>query len=538
MIKTKQLLNANVVGSKTRLDSLINPGKEPQSLGNISNAKNKISIGVADLLRTLNGLIPDDIIGTNEQVDGVNESDLVKTDGKKIFYVPTGKNKLYVANIARNANSIIGEFKFGFKVEDMYITKDSIIIMGSKNKNGYLQILDRNTLDSKHTIEMDASIEGHRMVGKNLFLVGKKVYTQKGKDLRPVIFKDGIEERTAYQDIFYFVEEEKNLITLLLTVNTETFATSTSAYLGRFYEHIYMNGDSFFMLEQDYNTENVKIFASRILKFQVNKENSELTYKGMGIVDGFPLNQYSMDEYDGYLRIVTTETYNNKVTNRLHILEENPKSDIMEIVETLEKGIGKTGESVRSVRFAKTLVYITTFMNKRYDPVYTIDISDVYNPKFLSATEEDGYNTYLHAWGENHLIGIGIAGNFSNINEGIKISAYKTATSLSKPIDRLEINNYGTDYSEVITNPKSLLISNDKNIIGFPVTNGSDSSFMLYNIDFAGKKVITKQTELSFKGAKIDRGIYVNGLIYALTNKGINCYDIDKKKVVDTISLH
>jgi len=156
-------------------------------------------------------------------------------------------------------------------------------------------------------------------------------------------------------------------------------------------------------------------------------------------IPGTPLNQYSVDLYQGHLRVVTTEWFWNETssstTNKIFVLKV-PKSDGSEGPEMLLTGetdhIGKPNESVMSARFMEAEAYIVTFL--RTDPFYVIDLSDPSEPKMIGELEIPGFSSYLHPIeidGISLMLGIG-----SNVDEttgwetGLKISLFNVSDPL------------------------------------------------------------------------------------------------------------
>ena len=122
-------------------------------------------------------------------------------------------------------------------------------------------------------------------------------------------------------------------------------------------------------------------------------------YVNAGSVPGEVLNQFSMDEKDGYFRIATTDSENwssETNTNNLYVLNEN-----LEIIGKVE-GLAK-GEKIYSVRFIGKMGYMVTF--KEIDPLFVIDLSDPTNPQVKGELKIPGYSSYLHPYDENHIIG-------------------------------------------------------------------------------------------------------------------------------------
>jgi inhibitor of cysteine peptidase len=534
----KALYNTNVVGTKERLSALINPNyQEPyQTRGVSSERTNALSYKSVDVLMKELVLMAresmETIVGTNEQVRGVRESDIIKTDGYKIFYTPTGSNKMHIIRIEGNKSlTLESTFKCDFDVKEMYLANSKIILVGSKNNEGMLQVIDKDSHDILHTVKTDASFEAHRVYNDSIYIVGKKVYRKRMEDLRPVFSINDDQGHVDYSDLFYFDEEEKNIVTLLFTLNLRNLETTSKGYLGSFFDAIHMNQDSLFIAEKSYNPQNVFVYASRILKFDV-KENGSLDYKGVGLIKGHLLDQYSIDEFEGTLRVVTTEQNGGwgNVVNRIATLKEDTDRDLLVINGLVDTNIGKKGEQVKSVRFDENLVYITTFL--RTDPVYTINISDMNKPIFKTEIIEDGFNAYMHPWGNENLIGIGFP--FINGSEsGIKISAYEVSGNgigKTKPLSSLIQND---NNSIAIKDPKRFLISTKNGFIGMPTAKG----YMMFNVDFNSKKVITEKLTVKHSGTNVDGAVYVDEVLYTVSNKQIEGHDVKTGKLVDRISI-
>ena len=129
-------------------------------------------------------------------------------------------------------------------------------------------------------------------------------------------------------------------------------------------------------------------------------------YAGSGRVDGQVLNQFSMDEHEGHLRIATTENRwwrdSGGPVNRLYVLAE---SDGGLAVSGRLEGIGKPNETIFAARFQGERGYIVTA--ERIDPLYTLDLSDPAQPRQVGELEVPGFSTYLHPLADDRLLAIG-----------------------------------------------------------------------------------------------------------------------------------
>lgn len=156
------------------------------------------------------------------------------------------------------------------------------------------------------------------------------------------------------------------------------------------------------------------------------------TYEGSAKVSGRVLNTFALSEFNGILRIATTEDNwwsGVPPANRLYLLA--PEGESYREVGRLE-GLGKPGESIYAVRYLGERAFVVTFL--RTDPLYALDLADPAAPKKAGELEVPGLSTYLHPVGANHLIGVGREG------QSLKLSLYDV-TDLAAP------QQVGSDYT-------------------------------------------------------------------------------------------
>ncbi len=137
---------------------------------------------------------------------------------------------------------------------------------------------------------------------------------------------------------------------------------------------------------------------SDIYKFSLTQDSVD--YAASGAVPGWVLNQFSMDEENGYFRIATTTNVAG-FANNVFVLEQ--EADSLNIVGRLT-GLGPT-ETIRSVRFMDNRGFVVTFRN--VDPLFTIDLSEPRHPRLAGELKIPGFSSYLHPMSNTHLIGLG-----------------------------------------------------------------------------------------------------------------------------------
>jgi uncharacterized secreted protein with C-terminal beta-propeller domain len=141
--------------------------------------------------------------------------------------------------------------------------------------------------------------------------------------------------------------------------------------------------------------------------YRVAINGLQLSFEAKGSVPGSLLNQYSLDEYKGYLRLatnwqgITTEAINTQrgtQMNNVYVLDPT-----LTVTGKLE-GLAQK-ENLHSVRFMGDKCYLVTF--QKTDPLFVIDVSSSGNPSVLGELKIPGYSDYLHPYGQTHLIGLG-----------------------------------------------------------------------------------------------------------------------------------
>ena len=532
---------------------------------------------------------------TNIQVENVDEADIVKTDGKYIYYV-VGK-KIIIADITKKEELLqIAKIDFSsekYTPSELYINKNKLIILGNENAYSYdtgitvkettnsvykkgiykqktvAKIYDLSSIKEpkeERTIEIEGNYVSSRMIENNIYFIGNKsVYTNNiatyeikdlDEDIYKPMYKDTLnsnsEKLIDFDKIYYFDNiESLNYLTLAGFSIDNKKEANIQTFLGAG-EKVYSSSQNIYIAKQknvyDADTHKSLGYDTKILKFNLN--NGEIKFKAEADVTGGINNQFSMDENNGYFRIATTigvsswDVDDNSSSNSLYILDENLKE-----VGKVE-GIAK-GEKIYSVRYVGSKAYVVTF--KTMDPLFVIDLSDVKNPKILGELKIPGYSTYLHPYDETHLIGFGYdtkenSSGDGYVQNGLKMSMFDV-TNLNNPKEMFTIKiGEKNASSPLIHDHKVLLFSKEKNIIAFPVNvykNGKYvSEAQIYKIDL--EKGFTLQGEIKNENISsknysysniIERIIYSNNVYYTLSKKLIKAVDMNTLKEITKLEI-
>jgi hypothetical protein len=164
--------------------------------------------------------------------------------------------------------------------------------------------------------------------------------------------------------------------------------------------------------------------STLIHRFDVT-DPDRTTYEASGVVDGYLLNQYSLSEYKGDLRVASTS-----LPTWWQGAQTVPSQSFVTVLRragaTLAPigrvaGLGQ-GQSIYSVRFIGDVGYVVTF--RQVDPLYTIGLADPIKPKVLGELELLGYSAYLHPIGDDLLLGVGQDATPQGRTKGVQLSLF------------------------------------------------------------------------------------------------------------------
>lgn len=529
---------------------------------------------------------------TNTQVEGVDEADIVKTDGNYIYYLT--KNNLKIVDAQKMSVMATVEFdETDFYSSELYVKGDKVIVIGNRYENGrkeysidsmYTDIMyapgtsytvikvfdisNRAKPQLARTVEIEGYYLSSRMIDNDIYLMANKsiyAYELKNKDIDELDEKDykpkykdtAISDEIKYvefQDMCYIPNiETANYLNIVSFDVTNNEKANVDTYLGAGSE-IYASDKNLYITRVIYNYEeenNYREYETSTEIYKFNLVEGKCNFDKAGEVPGGVLNQFSMDENGEYFRIATTsnkdwDSENN--TNNLYVL--NAKLEIIGKVEGLAKG-----ERIYSVRFMGDRAYMVTFVET--DPLFVIDLSNPTNPTVLGELKIPGYSKYLHPYDETHIIGFGERTKVVNygygdqvITDGMKMALFDvTDPNNPKELYSVDIGERGT-YSELLYNHKALLFSKEKNIIAFPISVTEDD----YEVTFQGAIVYGLNLEEGFtlkgeishieegydlykSGNRVNRIIYINDKLYTLSNDLIKVTDMNTMEELDHIDL-
>ncbi|GAA0592971.1 beta-propeller domain-containing protein [Virgibacillus siamensis] len=520
---------------------------------------------------------------TNTQVNGIDEGDIIKTNGEFIYY--SRGADVVVASAAKKESNIVSTISTkDFRPTELYLHDDLLIIIGNSHRlnrqpSTQSAVVDRailppgkttaiiyNVTDPEHPekvreVSMDGSLISTRKMNGYLYLIANhhppiRVLQEKKKgtnDLRPSIKDTAVSNKThplRYNSLYFFPDtKEKNFLMLgSINLNKLNEKAEIEAYLGAS-SQIYMSKKHLYIAAYRYskdisperNSPELSIsrppVKTKINQFKLNK--GAITYNASAVVEGRLINQFAMDEHDGTFRVATTKDTmwndDKPSTNNLFTfdMQMNPVGSI--------EGLAK-GERIYSVRFMDDTAYMVTF--KQVDPLFVIDLKNPKKPAVLGKLKIPGFSNYLHPLDEDHVIGFGQNTKLVNSEhgqeqqvkiDGLKISVFDVSNPAKPKEEYSEIIGEGHSYSEVNHNHRALYEHPKRPIFGFPAT--------IYDAKNIQKGEASYRDEsLSFQGAFLynitsDNGIQLKDSISNLKSTNHDYPSRRKHKIRRMVSV-
>ncbi len=632
---------------------------------------------------------------TNIQVEGVDEADIVKNDGKYI-YVLTGKKIAIVDAYPAEDAELLSEIEIEGNPREFFINDDKLIVFGTDYRRskrpvpmpgggivvesvaveiqsketqpdedsvaelipfpGYVSnyayakiydISDRENPEEEEQIVLAGNYYNSRMIGDVVYMITNEYTYYRDDIMPPCVYDVKGEVATArcmpISDIYYFDYPDSYEFSTIMAIDLDDNSHSEKTVLKGTSQNMYVSQDNIYITFQKrmpyyyqqwmiikevivpvlptdlkgkvtqiesydisesskfnevmqivekwmrgMSREEQREFEKELgekmeevqLRIQKDMEKTiiqkiaiddmEIKPESSGEVPGRALNQFSMDEFDGYFRIATTvgrvTRSGGGTANNVYVLDED--LDIVGKVEDLAPG-----ESIYSARFMGERAYLVTF--RKVDPLFVIDLSDPEDPKVLGKLKIPGYSDYLHPYDKDHIIGIGKEaveakeGDFSWY-QGVKLALFDVSdVEKPKEISKYEIGDRGTE-SYALHEHKAFLFSRSKNLLVIPVTvaeideekypsgvspqTRGEFTFQgayVFNLDLddgfelKGRVTHVKDSEKFKKsgyywygsGENVKRSLYMDDTLYTISDSKIKMNDLDDLDEINEVEL-
>lgn len=527
--------------------------------------------------------LSDDVGTTNVQTVGVDEGDIVKNDGRylyqKIWKEIDHTNHPVIQIVdTKDGLSEVSRIDGFDDIVEFYVWNDVLVVIENKymdyaessraikmhhdvayfgnyyHEITFFNLTDRSNPEKIKTFTLQGSYASSR-IANGYFYGFSKYYANKGENEKDyAAYIPLLDGEYLAADRIYLPEENKSTTYLVLVAidleNPTQFTDTTGIVAG---------GDLYYVSPKNIYVADCKNIGvsngwssntTSLLRFSY--EDGKFALLAKGDVKGRLDSSFSMDEYNGYLRLVSTvneyelveivddrtgevigsEIQNERQTNALYVLDET--LNVIGSVENLAEN-----EQIYSARFMGNTAYFVTF--RQTDPLFAVDLTDIENPTVLSELKVSGFSEYLHGYGDGLLFGLGMeADEETGRQEGMKLSMFDISDNTNvQEITRLPLDKY--NYSEALYNHHALMIQPNKNIIGFEA-EGSDRGG--YWKDYL---IFTYENDVFVQKLKIDtknenghyyfsRGTYIGDVFYLLCGDGsITSYDLNSGEKLESL---
>ena len=579
---------------------------------------------------------------TNIQEAGVDESDVIKSNGTQFFIAKDRTVRIVQAVPATNMAEV-GRIELAERVGEMYLYGSTLIVISQRYFDPTLPALELEGDEVRELmtwppywpvakivvtaidvsvptvpvtvgeIELDGVMVSSRLTNDRIYLVltitpavpvnptPLTFALMELDDVLPKATTDGVEQNAiGWEDYYRPVSADGCVTTALVTLDAADVehivgSLAVMADAGT----IYASQDALYITDDEWDAADGYRRVTAVHKF-VFDEDVGARYVGSGAVPGRLLNQFSLGEYDGYLRVAThvdgssffrwgdgiaigvstawgrgadgvadTDTAvsdgntsdsdaaqsapaESTVTgpyNGVYVLGEGDgQLDVVGSVENLAPS-----ERLYAARFVGSRGFLVTF--KQIDPLFTLDLSEPTQPAVVGELKIPGYSDYLHPFGEDLLIGVGRSTATTawgaTVQSALQLSLFDVS-DLANPtvVQQIEVGGYGS-YSDVSWDHKALVFLPEQGLLGLTaaLTNGdtvnleyAEPSFegaLCYRVTAAGFEALGNVAAVNTSEwwRSWRRVAFIGETAYALTEDGVRAAPLSDFTASNTLEL-
>jgi inhibitor of cysteine peptidase len=507
---------------------------------------------------------------TNLQEEGVDESDIFKSNGTH-FFIGKGKTLRIVNALPMADMTEVGSIELADYIDSLYLVGSKVIVLGQQLAYYYgggprepqmdvmmwppyyeastvtvteIDVSDPTAPAIVHENELDGALVTSRLTNQRLIVVltitpplpdNPNFLNMLGVTVDDVLPKmrtlnGGESPMVAPEDWFHPASPNGYFTTAVVTLdadNVESVVGSVAVMANA--GTIYASTEALYLTDTDYTVDNNYRETTAIHKLAFNADGVA-EYAASGSVPGRLLSQFSLGEYNGYLRVAThssdysfgggeifadggsaTDVASSPVTvsdssdgraqdqdpadgttspddtvtvtaapvqsgakNAVYVLGENAGN--LEVVGQIEDIA--PGEQLYAARFMGARGFLVTFV--QIDPLFVLDLAEPTHPQIAGELELPGYSDYLHPFGDNLLIGVGRSTRESpwggSAPDGVQLSLFDVS-DLANPtlVDQLEVGGYGSS-SDVSYTHKAFTFLPERGLLAIPAQLMSEQS--------------------------------------------------------------
>ena len=416
---------------------------------------------------------------TNTQEADVDEPDIVKTNGRHIYAVAQGT--LQAVDVTGEAPRLVGSLKLDGSNQTMLLHGNRLLVMGNVTplyppyrgefggpepaiapypvSQGILlsevDVSDPAAMKVVRTMKLDGDVVSARMTGGVARVVvssqprpvadepeadaARRGYLTGARWLPPYVLKNKRSGRTFRRRLVKCRQVRHTsafsglgMLNVLTIDIDKGLAPIDTDGLMTYAEIVYASTQGLYIATQRWNAvradepdEIPGRTTTSLHKFNISNP-AKTEYRGSGEVPGYLLNQFSLSEYKGVLRVASTDqppwipgVGAEETQSLVTVLDDTAAGKLVRVGQV--GGIGR-GERIYAVRFLGDVGYVVTF--RQIDPLFAIDLSDPTKPSIAGELKIQGYSAYLHPAGDGLLIGVGQDATEQGRTTGTQVSLF------------------------------------------------------------------------------------------------------------------
>jgi uncharacterized secreted protein with C-terminal beta-propeller domain len=501
--------------------------------------------------------------GTNVQEQGVDEPDLVKTDGETIFAI--AGDELHAVDASSGTPAEIGSLKLPERAEEgafpeefeLLLAGDRALVLATsyaaepRTLLAEIDVSDPTSMRTLNTMSVEGNYVSARLSGATARVVVSATpelpVAERGHGrawLPSATVRDRVAGERSRSRLFgcQQVSRAKRfsgvgmLSVLTLDLNRGLPEVDADVVMSSG-EIVYGSPESLYVatsrwVSPEASAERLSSVDTEIHKFDV-ADPAATEYVASGRVEGYMLSQWSMSEHEGVLRVASTTEppwVEDAPRGKSESFVTSLVSDAGRLVEVGRLGGLGEDERIYAVRFIGELGYVVTF--REVDPLYVVDLADPTAPALLGELKVPGYSAYLHPVGEGLLLGVGQAANESTgATTGVQVSLFDVSDP-ANPVRR-DVESLGPDsYSEIEYDHHAFFHAPERQLAVVPfesyAADGYAPSAAGLRVDLAAADPIARIADASHGTAyraQIRRTIAVGDRVFTLSEKGVAVHD-------------
>lgn len=503
-----------------------------------------------------------DFSQTNVRTEGVDEADIAKTDGTCVYTLQDWGERIDIvkadAGKLRKAASIKASKGAAFR--EFFLSEGRLFVVEERYPEGEdawnpvtsivtYDVSDPSSPRKVARVKQEGAYHTARLVNGYLYLFTAFgiMPTARAEDSAAYIPEVG-EQQVKCGNIYVPDEEAADQYLVVGSVALDDPGTVVdSAAVTCRVDDVYVSTESIYAYGTVWNrsaqegdvdeaadeidpafSQASRGYSDRTALCKLSYNRGKISAVGETEVPGAIDDAFSLDEYEGYTRVVTTRYQNGEpLSSGVYVLDEglNTVGQLDDLAP---------GEKVYAARLMGEVGYFVTY--KEVDPLFTVDLADPRHPRVVGKLKIPGFSEYLHPFGEGRLLGIGMATEKGgSVTRGLKLSMFDT----SNPADVRELTSLtleGTYWADALYDYRAAFVDAERGLVGFSVDGEDDCYYLFTYSDGCGfeEALADEAAEWGFQGA---RGLRIGDDFYVATEGQLTSFSLKSYREVDRVEL-